>query len=62
MINTPLGEKDVATIQRSNSLSTKQFIAISERAIRKAICRNPGMALGVSAALGVFVACLIKRR
>lgn len=62
MINSSLGEKDIETVRRPNAIGTNHFLAISERALRNAICKNPAMALAVSAAIGVVVACLIKRR
>jgi ElaB/YqjD/DUF883 family membrane-anchored ribosome-binding protein len=42
--------------------SAQNALASGEEIVRQAIVSNPGMALAISAAIGVFLACLIKRR
>jgi ElaB/YqjD/DUF883 family membrane-anchored ribosome-binding protein len=63
MENASLGEEEKLAAFRSLSDSVPDgILASSERKLRRAVCNNPGMALAISAAIGVILACLIKRR
>jgi hypothetical protein len=55
------GERGRRTDSHVDGRSGK-VLAFGEQALRRAISDHPGTALIVSAALGVILACLIKRR
>jgi hypothetical protein len=40
----------------------EDLVASGEKVLENTIVHNPGLALAISAALGVVFACLIKRR
>jgi ElaB/YqjD/DUF883 family membrane-anchored ribosome-binding protein len=62
MENASIGEEPMVKTYFSDQRQVSSALATSEQALRKGICSNPGMALAISAAIGVVIACLIKRR
>jgi hypothetical protein len=64
MTDTSTGEQSQSSTLQPQVVtgSAGDVFASGEQAVRRVICNNPGMALAVSAAIGVLLACLIKRR
>lgn len=57
-----LGQQRVTKQQGECSGKTSQAFTAATDKVRDVISRRPGMALLVSATIGVLVACMIKRR
>ena len=57
-----LGKKSFASKPSQEAGQFASAVSTGEQALRKKIRDNPGVALAISAAVGVLIACLIKRR
>ena len=51
-----------AAATMSGGDAVNRTLSHGEVALKRAICNHPGMALAISAGIGVLIACLIKRR
>jgi ElaB/YqjD/DUF883 family membrane-anchored ribosome-binding protein len=62
MTNSTVGKERFKDSVHTYTNSAQHALASGEKVVRKAIMNNPGVALAISAATGVLIACLIKRR
>ena len=63
MENTSASPKtDLTRATMSGGDAVNRTLSHGEVALKRAICNHPGMALAISAGIGVLIACLIKRR
>jgi ElaB/YqjD/DUF883 family membrane-anchored ribosome-binding protein len=63
MTHTTASHKhDASTSNQTHLDWTKDAVASARDGVRRSIIKNPGMSLAISAAIGVILACLIKRK
>lgn len=53
-------QTDKSSLPASHSVN--DILKSGERIVERAVCANPVVALAISAAIGVLLGCLIKRR
>lgn len=63
MLSPKISEEPTESIRGEDRFATTNALLTSTaEALKQAIKKNPGMALLISASIGVVLACLIKRR